>query len=127
MKKIEQTSLLLLVGTILLAAIMLGIHGIHIYMKEPSLFIPPADNKSRTTLNMVQEAKNLEGLKKICSLWATQEDRAGNAINALIREGDRVRRENLNFIILISLMFSLGAGYIYFSVKKIRKESENAL
>ena len=76
---------------------------------------------------MVQEAKNLEGLKKICSLWATQEDRAGNAINALIREGDRVRREILNFIILISIMFSLGAGYIYFSVKKIRKESENAL
>jgi hypothetical protein len=127
MKQIEQTSLVLLIGTILLAVVMLSIHGIDKYMDEPSLFIPPADSKSRTTLNMVLDSKNLEGLKKVCSLWASQKDRESNALDALVRKSEDIKSENLKFILTISLMFSLGSGHIYFSVRKIRKESENAL
>ncbi len=127
MKQIEQTSFVLLIGTILLAIVMLGLHGIDKYMDKPSLFIPPADSKSRTTLNMVLGAKNLEGLKKVCSLWASQKDLENNALEALVRKAETLQSENLNFVFTISLIFSLGSGYIYFSVRKIRKESENAL
>ena len=127
MKQIEQTSLGLLIGTLLLAVVMLSIHGIDKYMDEPSLFIPPADSKSRTTLNMVLNSTNLEGLKKVCSLWASQKDRESNALDALVRKSEDIQSENLKFILTISLMFSLGSGHIYFSVRKIRKESENAL
>ena len=127
MKQIEQTSLVLLIGTVLLAVIMLGIHGVDKYMDEPSLFIPPADSKSRTTVNMVLDSKNLEGLKKVCSLWASQKDRENNALDALVRKSKSLQNENLKFVLTISLMFSLGAGYIYYSAKRIRRESENAL
>jgi hypothetical protein len=127
MKQIEQTSLVLLIGTVLLAVIMLGIHGVNKYMDEPSLFIPPADSKSRTTVNMVLDSKNLEGLKKVCSLWASQKDRESNALDALVRKTETIQSENLNFILTISLMFTLGSGHIFFSARKIRRESENAL
>ena len=127
MKHIEQTSLGLLIGAILLAVVMLGIHGIDKYMDEPSLFIPSAYSKSRTTLNMILDSKNLEGLKKVCSFWASQKHLESNALDALVRKTEAIQSENLNFVLKISLMFSLGSGYIYFSVRKIRKESENAL
>jgi len=127
MKQIEQTSLVLLIGTILLAVVMLGIHGIDKYMDEPSLFIPPADSKSRTTLNMVLDAKNLEGLKKVCSLWASQKDRESNALDAFGRITESIKSDYLKFVLTISLMFSLGSGHIYLSARKIRKELENAL
>lgn len=127
MKQIEQTSLVLLIGTILLAVVMLGLHGIDKYMDEPSLFIQPADNKSKTTLNMVLDSKSLEGLKKVCSLWASQKDRENNALEALVRKAKALQSENLKFVLTISLMFSLCTGHIYYSARRLRKESENAL
>lgn len=127
MRQIEKTSLGLLIGTILMAVVMLGLHGIDKYMDEPSLFIPPADSKSRTTLNMVLDSKNLEGLKKVCSLWASQKDRENNALDALVRKSKSLQNEYLEFVLSISLVFSLGTGYIYYSAKRIRRESENAL
>ena len=127
MRQIEKTSLGLLIGTILMAVVMLGLHGIDKYMDEPSLFIPPADSKSRTTLNMVLDSKNLEGLKKVCSLWASQKDRENNALDALVRKSKSLQNEYLEFVLSISLMFSLGTGYIYYSAKRIRRDPENAL
>ena len=121
MREIEKTSLGLLIGTIVLAVVMLGIHGVDKYMEKPPFFIPPADSKSKTTLNMVLEAKNLEGLKKVCSLWASQKDRESNALDALIRKADELQSENLKFVLKISLMFSLGAGYIYYSARRLKK------
>ncbi len=127
MKQIERTSIILLIGTILLAVITLGIHGIGKYMDEPLLFIPPADSKSRTSLNMVLESKSLEGLKKVCSLWASQKDRESNALDALVRKSESMQGDILNFVLTITLMFSLGSGHIYFSARKIRIDSKNAL
>ena len=127
MRQIEKTSLGLLIGTILMAVVVLGLHGIDKYMYEPSLFIPPADSKSRTTLNMVLDSKNLEGLKKVCSLWASQKDRENNALDALVRKSKSLQNEYLKFVLSISLMFSLGTGYIYYSAKRIRRDPENAL
>ena len=127
MKQIEQTSLVLLLGTMLLAVVMLGLHGIDKYMAEPSLFIQPADNKSKTTLNMVLDSKSLEGLKKVCSLWASQKDRENNVLEALVRKAQTLQSENLRFVLTISLMFALGTGHIYYSARRLRKESENAL
>ena len=56
------------------------------YLESPPLFIEPMDNNSRTSLKMVLEADDIEGLKKVCSLWATQEDRATLALNHYIEE-----------------------------------------
>ncbi len=72
MKQIEQTSLGLVIVSVLIILSVLAIQGIDEYMDEPSLFIEPQEHKSRTTLNMVLEAKNIEGLRKVCSLWASQ-------------------------------------------------------
>ena len=127
MKQIEKTSFGLLVGSILVAIAVLSIYGVDKYLEKPSIFIPPADSKSRTSLNLVLEANNLEGLKKICALWASQNDRESNALNALVNETQIIKRDNFVFILAISIAFIIGSAHMYLQVRKLRKESGNAL
>ena len=127
MKQIERTSFGLLIGSVLIAVAILSMYGVDKYLESPSLFISPPESKSRTSVNMVLEAKNLEGLKKICTLWASQEDRANNALNALVKETERVKRDYYILILSVSFVFILGSAHMYIQARKFQKGSENAL
>ena len=127
MKQIEQTSFGLLIGSVLIAEAVLSMYGVDKYLEAPSLFIPPPDSQSLTSVNMVLEAKNLEGLKKICTLWASQEDRASNTLNALVKESESIKRDYYIFLLSVSFVFILGSAHMYTQARKVRKASEDAL
>ena len=127
MEQIEKSSLGLLICSVLIACLALSAYGFEKYLEAPSLFIEPESSKSRAMLNMVLEAENIEGLQKICSLWASQEDRARRALDALGEKIDEVRRDGFVFTLLISLIFVLGAGHMYLQIRKYKKASQNAL
>ena len=127
MEQIEKSSLGLLIFSVLAALLVLSAYGIVKYLDAPSLYIEPESNKSRTTINMVQNSESIEGLKKICSLWASQEDRSRMALDALIEKGNEVARNGFMFILFISLVFVFGAGHLYFQISKYKKALQDAL
>ncbi len=127
MEQIEKSSLSLLICSVLAALLVLSAYGLDKYLEAPSLFIEPESHKSRTTINMVQEAENIEGLKKICSLWASQEDRASKALDVLIEKTDEIGRDGFIFVLFISLVFIFGAGHMHLQVRKYKKALQNAL
>lgn len=127
MEQIEKLSLNLLVCSVLAALLVLSLYGLDNYLRAPSLFIEPESHKSMTMLNTVLEAENFEGLKKICSLWASQEDRATMALDALVKKADEIRRDGFIFILFMSLVFVFGAGQIHLQIRKHQKASKIAL
>ena len=127
MEQIEKSSLSLFVCSVLAVLMVLSAYGLEKYLEASSLFIEPESHKTRTMLNMVQEAENIEGLKKICSLWASQEDRASKALDSLIEKINEIKRDGFIFFLFISLVFAFGAGHMHLQVKKYKKASQNAL
>ena len=127
MKQIEQTSLVLLFGASALLVLVVSFYIFDNYLKAPSLFIPPAEHKSRTTINMVLEAESLEGLKKICTLWASQKDRESDFLNVRRETIETTKRDMLIYLLFTSLMFALGSAQIFVLAKRAQKESKNAL
>ena len=127
MEQIEKASRGLFVFSMFAVLLVLTAYGLAKYLEVPSLFIEPESNKSRTTLNMVLDSQNLEGLKKVCSLWASQNDRSDMALDALVDRSNELQRNGFVFILYISLAFAAGAGYLNLQVRRIRKASQNAL
>ena len=127
MEQIEKSSLGLLISSVLVILLVLSIYALDRYLETPPLFIEPQSNKSRTMLNAVLEAENIEGLKKICSLWATQEDRTRQALDGLIEKTAEIRKDGFILALFISAIFIVGAGRLHFQVKKHLKASQDAL
>ena len=127
MRQIEKTSLGLLIGSLLIAITTMSMYGVDKYLEAPSLFIPPPDSNSRTSVNMVLESENLEGLKRVCALWASQEDQTKSRLKFLVTEAERIKRNYYSFLFLVSFMFVIGSAHIYIQARGARKESENAL
>jgi len=110
-----------------MAFVAMSLFAIEKYLESPSLFIEPVDNKSRTNINLVLEADNIEGLKKVCSLWAAQEDRATLALNHYGEEAERLKSNWYWFLLVICSVFTYSSGYLYYHVKRYKREIKNEL
>lgn len=127
MDRIEKATLNILLTSLIMSFVVLTFYVLEKYLESSPLFIEPKENESRTNINMVLEADNIEALIKVCSLWATQEDRAELALKHFIEEIERIRSKSFWFLLVISAVFTFSSGYLYYQVKKYRRDNINAL
>ena len=127
MERIEKATLNIFITSLIMALVAFSFYVIEKYIESPSLFIEPVDSKSRTTINMVLEAENIDALKKVCSLWAAQEDRSTLALNHYAEEAERLKSNWYWFLLVISSIFTFSSGYLYYQVKRYKRELTNEL
>ena len=127
MERIEKATLNILVTSLIVVFVVITFYMLEKYLESPPLFIEPKDNKLRTSINMVLEAENIEGLKKVCSVWAAQEDRSALALKHFIEELERTRSNSFWFLLAVSLVFTFSSGYLYYQVKRFKRENSDEL
>src|SRR2546427_9974743 len=85
MKAIEQTSLALLVASLVLLGLVASAFAFDRYGTPVPIYVSPPESKDFSFVRLVRDAKSLEGLKKICLRWAESEDEAREFIAAMHR------------------------------------------
>jgi len=114
MKKIEQTSLVLLAMTFVVAALVLGMIFLSDYLKHPPLFIEPPELQEYSAAKLLAESTDFDQLKKVCSIWAERDDENRTFLNDM---NHRINKslQDLAIGVLWFCVF-VGAGLIYINV-----------
>ena len=76
---------------------------------------------------MVREATNIEGLRKVCELWAEWEDRSRAMINMQSRTFEQMMRSVAIGLTVFGGVFVVGLGYIYMGLRRLQRSRANAL
>jgi len=127
MKSIQQVSLALLLLALLFVVLVASAVAFDRYTTQPPIYKPQPNETPVSRTQMVHEATNLEGLKKVCALWAERDDQLHGYIAA---QGDRqlkLIREAVTATLILVAIFSSGLFYVYLTARRARHASRNAL
>ena len=121
MKAIEQTSLALLVASLVLLGLVATAFAVDRYGTPVPIYVSPPESKDFSFVRLVRDAKSLEGLKKICLRWAESEDEAREFIAAMHRQYTSMIRELAVTLAIAFAIFSTALAYIYLVARRLRR------
>ena len=121
MKAIEQTSLALLVASLVLLGLVATAFAFDRYGTPVPIYVSPSESKDFSFVRLVRDAKSLEGLKKICLRWAESEDEAREFIAAMHRQYTSMIRELAVTLAIAFAIFGAALAYIYLGARRLRR------
>jgi len=127
MSTLKQTTLGLWALSVLMIVVVVGGYVFHLATFQPSLYTPPPEAATRSNVQMVREATNLEGLRKVCEIWAASEDRSQAFLSFQVRTFDQMMKILAVGLLLLGTVFSVGLGYIYARLRRLELGTPNAL
>lgn len=126
MEIIERISRSFLLVCIVFLVMSLSFLGLRQYTNIDPLFIPPPDFDNHA-VRLLNEINNLEAIKKMCTVWAERYDLDNQLLDITLDKFEELLNLVTEVIILISTIFGCGFAYIYWKVKGLRNEQQNAL
>ena len=127
MKNIQQTTFGLLALSVLALLVVAGGYAFHRATYHPSLYAPPPEIRGHSSVKTVREATNLEGLRKVCELWAETEDRSRAMLSMQIQAFEKMMKGLAIGLGVFGGIFSIGLAYIYAGLRRLERSSPNAL
>lgn len=127
MKAIEQTSLALLAASLLFLAFVAAGFALDRYMSHAPLFRAPPESRDFSYVKSLEDATNLEGLRKACLFWAEREDQTKKFMSDFYNQLSRMIRELLTLAVVLAAIFSGGLLYIYLTARRLVRSQHNAL
>ena len=104
-----------------------GGYALHRATYHPSLYTPPPASERKSTVQMVREAKNLNGLKQICEFWAKSEDQI-QAFTTFQLERFETLTKTLAIVLgSLGVIFTVGLLYVYLVLRRVQSKHANAL
>jgi hypothetical protein len=120
MKEIERTSLILLGVSLATLFIVGAAFALNVYISQPPILkSQPRDDHSNVKL--VREAQNLETVKKICLLWAENQDRFHQHLDAQGKRSLQLIRDAVTLITVLAGICGVGSFYIYLQARRARR------
>ena len=126
MKAIEQTSLVLLSVSVTFLVLVVAAFAFDKYATQPSIYTTPPGNKDISNVKSLREATSLDGLKRVCALWAQGEDESRQLIMALLDKHTSMLKDTVIALTILSFIFSSWLLYIYFAARRLRRVEANA-
>jgi hypothetical protein len=126
MKQTQQIVFGLLALSVLAILLVAGGYAFHRLTYHPPLFTPSAEMKNHSNVKMVREATNLEGLKRVCELWAETEDQSRLVLNMQIQTFDRVLKSTAIGLGLFGVIFTVGLACVYMQLRRLQRVTPNA-
>lgn len=127
MKQIQQIVFGLLALSVLALLIVVGGYAFHRATYHPSLYTPPPEIRGHSGVKMVREATNLEGLRKVCELWAETEDRSRAMLNMQVQTFEQMMKGLAIGLAIFGGIFAIGLAYIYAGLRRLQRPTPNAL
>jgi len=121
MKTIEHTSLVLLLLSLLLLAMVGAAVAFQAYTPAPPTFTAVPLDKDFSYAQTVREATSLEGLRKVCAFWAEREDQSRVFVNSVHDQYDKLLRDVVLALVSLGLAFGAGLIYIYFTARRLQR------
>jgi hypothetical protein len=127
MKQIQQITFGLLALSALAMLLVAGGYVFHRLTYHPPLFTPSTEMKNHSNVKMVREATNLEGLRRVCEMWAETDDQTRLMVNMQIQTFDRVLKSTAIGLAGFGLIFTVGLAYVYMQLRRRQPAVPNAL
>ena len=127
MDEIIKISRDFLIGSLLIAALLLlGIIAYNL-TNQPDLFIPPPESERKTITDLVENSNDIEALRKTCATFAKCGDQEAKYLDEI---SNRLNWMLIHLIVFLAFISCLSA-YGYFSIlrkaKKLKDETHSAL
>ena len=126
MTQIRQAVFGLLGLSIVLLLLVAGTVALYKITAHPLLNVTPPEMKSFSNVNMVREAKNLEGLRKVCEVWADYEDRSRAYQTALHSRMSGLMEDAVVAIGFLATLYAVGLLYIYLKLLRVQRQAPGA-
>ena len=127
MKGIELASLTLFSLAAFLILVLVGALAIIRYTEEPPIYNASAVAPESSSLARIQEATNLEGLRKVCAFWAERDDRFRAHLTQTVNRGLLMTHAFAIAIGILATLFGCGSLYIYLAARRVRRTRGHAL
>ena len=127
MKSIEQLSLALLLLSLLFVVLVAAAVAFDRYTAQPPIYKPQPNDANVSRAQMVREATNMEGLKKICAFWAERDDQLHRYITAQSDRQLKLIRDAVTAVLILVAIFGAGLFYIYLTARRGQHANRNAL
>jgi hypothetical protein len=127
MTRIQQVAFGLFALSVLAVLVVAGGYAFHLATYRPPLYTPPPEMRSHSNVKMVRDAQNLEGLRKVCELWAEMEDRSRAMLSMQIQTFDQWRKGVAIGLAVFGCIFAVGLAYIYAGLRRLQRSAPNAL
>ena len=127
MKIAQQVVFGLLGLAVVFILTVVGGYVLHLATYHPSLYTPPPESERKSTVQMVREAKNLDGLKQICEYWARSEDQMHAFTTFQLNRFETLTKPLAIVLGSLGAIFSVGLLYVYLVLRRVQIKSPTAL